>query len=120
MNELIVPARFNGPVRSGNGGFVAGSLAERVSTADVVEVTLRQPPPLETAMAVTSDAGVTTLAVGDEVVAIGTSSGGGRRRVTSTTSAVETRSAREPATKPPLPERTGPLKRAGTIRSFIS
>ena len=36
MNDLIVPARFNGPVRSGNGGFVAGSLAERVSTTDVV------------------------------------------------------------------------------------
>ena len=69
MNDLIVPTRFNGPVRSGNGGFVAGSLAERVSTADVVEVTLRRPPPLEIPMAITSDAGVTTLAVGDEVVA---------------------------------------------------
>ena len=69
MNDLVVPARFNGPVRSGNGGFVAGSLAERVSTADVVEVTLRRPPPLEIPMALTSDGSVTTLGIGDEVVA---------------------------------------------------
>ncbi len=27
---LVVPARFNGPARSGNGGFVSGALAERV------------------------------------------------------------------------------------------
>jgi hypothetical protein len=69
MTELIVPARFNGPVRSGNGGFTAGSLAERVSTTATVEVTLRRPPPLETPMTVAADAGVTTLAVGDELVA---------------------------------------------------
>ena len=69
MTDLIVPARFNGPVRSGNGGFVAGSLAERVSTATTVEVTLRRPPPLEIPMTLSADAGVTTLGVGDEVVA---------------------------------------------------
>ena len=69
MTDLIVPARFNGPVRSGNGGFTAGSLAERVSTTATVEVTLRRPPPLETPMTVATDAGVTTLAVGAELVA---------------------------------------------------
>ena len=69
MNDLVVPARFNGPARSGNGGFVAGSLAERVSTTDAVEVTLRRPPPLEIPMALTSDGSVTTLGIGDEVVA---------------------------------------------------
>ena len=30
MTGLLVPARFNGPARSGNGGYVAGSLAALV------------------------------------------------------------------------------------------
>jgi hypothetical protein len=53
--DLTIPARYRGPARSGNGGYSAGSLAERVPRADglpVVEVTLRQPPPLEVAMTV--------------------------------------------------------------------
>ena len=47
--DLVVPARFNGPARSGNGGYVAGSLAARVPDAAdrPVEVTLRRPPPLD-------------------------------------------------------------------------
>src|SRR5689334_13602629 len=69
MTDLIVPARFNGPVRSGNGGFVCGTLAERVPGDGVVEVTLRMPPPLDTEMSVTTDDGVTTLRTGDAVVA---------------------------------------------------
>jgi hypothetical protein len=55
MAELIIPTRYRGPARSGNGGWTSGSLAEHVpSTADVpaVEVTLRQPPPLETPLTV--------------------------------------------------------------------
>jgi hypothetical protein len=62
--DLIVPARFNGPVRSGNGGFVSGSLAERVPDAEhrAVEVTLRRPPPLDTVMSVSTADGITTLA----------------------------------------------------------
>ena len=66
MAELIIPFRFRGPARSGNGGYTAGSLAELVlSDADVrpVEVTLRRPPPLDTAMSVsTTPGGVTVLA----------------------------------------------------------
>ena len=57
--ELTVPERFRGPARSGNGGWTAGSLAERLlASADrpgnhgTVEVTLRQPPPLDTPMVV--------------------------------------------------------------------
>ena len=69
MTDLIVPARFNGPARSGNGGFVCGTLAELVPTATPVEVTLRTPPPLESPMTVTSADGVTTLGHGDVVVA---------------------------------------------------
>jgi hypothetical protein len=69
--ELIIPARFNGPARSGNGGFVAGSLAERVADATraTVEVTLRMPPPLDTVLTVTSDADRTVLSHGDATVA---------------------------------------------------
>lgn len=55
MAELIIPSRFRGPARSGNGGYTAGSLAELVPASTgtpTIEVTLRQPPPLETAMTV--------------------------------------------------------------------
>ena len=53
--ELTIATRFRGPARSGNGGYTAGALAERVETDDdypVIEVTLRQPPPLEVALSV--------------------------------------------------------------------
>jgi hypothetical protein len=42
-----IDRRFNGPQDSANGGIAAGLLAQRVE-ADVVQVTLRQPPPLDT------------------------------------------------------------------------
>jgi hypothetical protein len=41
---MIVPARFNGPPGSGNGGYSAGVIAG----GDHCEVTLRSPPPLDT------------------------------------------------------------------------
>lgn len=59
---LVVPHRFRGPARSGNGGWTAGSLAERLAPVRVpgdptggcpaVEVTLRRPPPLDTELRV--------------------------------------------------------------------
>jgi len=63
MTDLIIPARFNGPARSGNGGFSAGSLAERVPGAGqrTVEVTLKLPPPLDTVMRVATDGDLTVL-----------------------------------------------------------
>ena len=70
MTELIIPARFRGPARSGNGGYTSGSLAERVPASGgphTVEVTLRQPPPLDVPMTVTAD-GATTLLAHDGVV----------------------------------------------------
>ncbi|MCW2141313.1 hypothetical protein BXY51_005893 [Actinoplanes cyaneus] len=42
---MRIPARFNGPPGSGNGGWCAGVLA---TAAGVSQVTLRLPPPLET------------------------------------------------------------------------
>ena len=51
--DLTIAGRFCGPARSGNGGYTAGSLAERVhgnTVRPAVEVRLRQPPPLDVAM----------------------------------------------------------------------
>ena len=61
MPSLVVPNRFRGPASSGNGGWTAGALAlllagppEGGSGAPrAVEVTLRQPPPLDTELPVT-------------------------------------------------------------------
>jgi hypothetical protein len=50
--SLLVPARFNGPAGSGNGGYVAGLLAARLPGDSPVQVTLREPPPLEVPLTV--------------------------------------------------------------------
>ncbi|MFM7121471.1 MAG: hypothetical protein ACKOZX_14710 [Gammaproteobacteria bacterium] len=59
MTETIeIPFRFRGPPGSGNGGYVAGAIAERFASprpmaADqAIEVTLRAPIPLDTPMRV--------------------------------------------------------------------
>ncbi len=61
MSELLIPRRFRGPASSGNGGWTAGALAEllddycpedRASPWPTIQVTLRQPPPLDTPMPV--------------------------------------------------------------------
>ncbi|MFC9997914.1 hypothetical protein [Nocardia sp. NPDC127526] len=46
MTSLQIPARFNGPPGTGNGGYVAGLLAEQ-RDEPVVKVILRGPPPLD-------------------------------------------------------------------------
>jgi hypothetical protein len=45
---MRIPARFNGPPGSGNGGWSAGAFARASGLGGVVEVTLRVPPPLDT------------------------------------------------------------------------
>lgn len=45
-STLIVERRFNGPVASANGGWVAGALARRLRPGPV-SVSLRAPPPLD-------------------------------------------------------------------------
>ncbi len=56
LPTITVPARFRGPPESGNGGYVAGAIAERVRAlsglADdaAIEVTLRAPTPLDQPM----------------------------------------------------------------------
>ncbi|WP_326580599.1 hypothetical protein OIE69_41180 [Actinacidiphila glaucinigra] len=50
MDTLVVPARFNGPTHSANGGFFCGLVAEAASAAALpapVAVSLHAPPPLE-------------------------------------------------------------------------
>lgn len=67
---MIVPARFNGPPGSGNGGYSAGIMAAGARC----EVTLRRPPPLDTPLSladgtVTAPDGsvVATIAPGSEI-----------------------------------------------------
>jgi hypothetical protein len=54
---LTVAARFNGPPGSGNGGWTAGALADRMASGpdDVVEVRLSSPPPLDLPLALSTD-----------------------------------------------------------------
>lgn len=51
MSGLRIPSRFQGPPRSGNGGWTAGAIAELTGLHGAVEVTLRRPPPLDTFLA---------------------------------------------------------------------
>jgi hypothetical protein len=77
MSEsFVVPARFCGPPRSGNGGWTSGHLAQLVDGADdgldggAVTVRLRTPPPLETEMAISrGDDGTVELWDGEVLVA---------------------------------------------------
>ncbi|MBJ7329614.1 MAG: hypothetical protein JHC95_06940 [Solirubrobacteraceae bacterium] len=64
---MQIPARFNGPPGSGNGGYSAGLLAAHVE-APAVEVTLRLPPPLERPLAIEQRDGATVALNGDDVV----------------------------------------------------
>jgi hypothetical protein len=66
--EFVVRPRFCGPPRSGNGGYVAGRLASFVD-ADVVEVTLRSPPPLNVPLVVSDDPSGVQAHAGETLVA---------------------------------------------------
>ena len=46
---MMFPARFNGPAGSANGGYACGVIAQSIPS-DLVEVTLRRPPPLDTTL----------------------------------------------------------------------
>jgi hypothetical protein len=67
--DLTVPARFAGPPGSANGGWFAGRLAELSGLDGPVQVTLREPPPLEVGLDVRTEAGVTTAAFGGALIA---------------------------------------------------
>ena len=64
-----IPARFNGPPASGNGGYVSGLLADALG-APSVEVTLRAPPPLDAPLVLARrDDGTLALLDGDRLLA---------------------------------------------------
>ena len=64
----MIPRRFRGPEASANGGYTCGTIAELVD-ADVVEVTLRKPPPLDVEMAVERDGDVVRIVSDGDLVA---------------------------------------------------
>ncbi|MBM2822344.1 MAG: hypothetical protein HW413_1090 [Thermoleophilia bacterium] len=66
--DITFERRFRGPLTSANGGYACGRLAAYVEAEDV-EVTLRQPPPLERSLVVRRDDDVVVLLDGDAVVA---------------------------------------------------
>ncbi len=75
MTEILVPRRFCGPPSSGNGGWSAGALAavtvERADHADpwpAITVALHQPPPLDTALPVSTEDGWTLATYGGSTV----------------------------------------------------
>jgi hypothetical protein len=70
MLTMTIPRRFRGPPNSGNGGYVCGMLARNIAGA--AEVTLRAPPPLETALdVVEASPGQWELRQGAALVATG-------------------------------------------------
>jgi hypothetical protein len=74
-DTIVIPARFNGPPESSNGGYTCGLVA-RALGAQVADVALRRPPPLDQPLVVRrerSGAGGESVRVldGDAVVAEG-------------------------------------------------
>jgi hypothetical protein len=67
---LTIPARFNGPPGSANGGYTCGRVAALVG-AEEVEVSLRKPPPLDQPLDVVRQGGRVELRDGDVLVAEG-------------------------------------------------
>jgi hypothetical protein len=72
-DALTIPAFFNGPPGSANGGYTCGRVAGLLG-AEVTEVSLRSPPPLDTALEVVRDGGCVEVRDGDALIAEGTPS----------------------------------------------
>lgn len=65
---VTIPAQFNGPDHSGNGGYVAGLIARELGPGPVTS-TLRIPPPLDVALSFERDADdVRLLTAGGAIV----------------------------------------------------
>ena len=67
---LVIPARFNGPPESGNGGYTCGRVAQLVG-GDAAEVSLRSPPPLDTPLEVVREGDRVQVRDGETLVAQG-------------------------------------------------
>ena len=68
LTGVRIPARFNGPPDSANGGYTCGLVAAELHGGGV-EVTLRAPPPLETELTVEHADGTVTVSDGETLVA---------------------------------------------------
>jgi len=66
-STVIIPHRFCGPPRSGNGGYVCGLLAAQLEAC--ASVRLKAPPPLDTPLQMESSAGHVRLLHGHQVIA---------------------------------------------------
>jgi hypothetical protein len=72
VDEITVARRFCGPPGSANGGYTAGVFASAFRlehAAEAVQVTLRRPPPLDTAMTLRHTDDIASLCAGDLLVA---------------------------------------------------
>ena len=69
VGEIRIPARFNGPLKSGNGGYCCGVVAAFLGGP--AEVSLRAPVPLETPLTVERDRGDVRVNDGETLVADG-------------------------------------------------
>jgi hypothetical protein len=69
-DTLEIPAFFNGPPTSANGGYTCGRVAQLVD-AEVAEVSLRAPPPLDKHLTVSRQDGHVRVHDGDTLVAEG-------------------------------------------------
>lgn len=67
---LTIPAEFNGPPDSGNGGYTCGRVAQLLD-GEVAEVSLRTPPPLDAPLRVVRDGERVELRDGETLVAEG-------------------------------------------------
>lgn len=67
---LTIPARYNGPAGSGNGGVTAGLLAARFDPSETIEVTLRQPPPLDVEVELVAESAALHARDGDTLIAV--------------------------------------------------
>jgi hypothetical protein len=82
MSEtLTIPARFNGPRGSANGGYACGRVADLLG-AEVASVSLRAPPPLERPLAVVRADGRVELRAEDELDRAAAASRAGREHWT--------------------------------------
>jgi hypothetical protein len=69
VDTVTVPARFNGPLENGNGGYTAGLLAATLGGPGPVEATLRRPIPLDAPLATQVEGDSARLLDGDDLIA---------------------------------------------------
>ena len=69
-DTITIPARFNGPPRSANGGYTCGLVAGLLGSGSA-QVALRSPPPLERPLAVRREHDTVELRNGETLVAEG-------------------------------------------------